>query len=435
MAIAAPLIGTMPLVAVPSLPFLRRVCRCAGAGLVARIVGAAVVVALTGPRLAHAGGAADQSPQPSFSFPEKKPAAVTAYVGDEACTSCHQKEADTYGRTAHARTSSQPSEDSIHGRFSAGANVLRTANPDLLFLMEATGQGLYQKAELRTSTSGILERAERIDVVIGSGRKGQTFLFWDGDRLFQLPVSYWTEMGEWVNSPGYDEGTANFDRPIAPRCLECHASSFESRAPPENLYNKASLVLGISCEKCHGPGGEHVTRYRSKAPPPTPATAAIVNPARLSRERQMDVCTLCHAGIGNARAPALSFVPGGELGRYLDFPKVDPQAHLDVHGSQVQLLERSRCFQSSPAMTCTTCHDVHTPQRDLAAFALRCLTCHQVESCRTFPKLGHGIDRRCVDCHMPLQETAQIVSSANGRSLQPKVRNHQIAIYPDVHLP
>jgi hypothetical protein len=36
---------------------------------------------------------------------------------------------------------------------------------------------------------------------------------------------------------------------------------------------------------------------------------------------------------------------------------------------------------------------------------------------------------------MPLQETAQIISSVNGRSLQPKVRNHQIAIYPDVRLP
>ena len=32
---------------------------------------------------------------------------------------------------------------------------------------------------------------------------------------------------------------------------------------------------------------------------------------------------------------------------------------------------------------------------------------------------------------MPLQETAQIVSAVNGRSLQPKVRNHQIAIYPE----
>jgi hypothetical protein len=27
-------------------------------------------------------------------------------------------------------------------------------------------------------------------------------LFWKNDQLFQLPVSYWNELG-WINSPGY----------------------------------------------------------------------------------------------------------------------------------------------------------------------------------------------------------------------------------------
>jgi hypothetical protein len=40
-----------------------------------------------------------------------------------------------------------------------------------------------------------------------------------------------------------------------------------------------------------------------------------------------------------------------------------------------------------------------------------------------------------VICHMPLQQTDQIISSVSGEQLQPKVRNHQIGIYPDVHLP
>jgi hypothetical protein len=86
-------------------------------------------------------------------------------------------------------------------------------------------------------------------------------------------------------------------------------------------------------------------------------------------------------------------------------------------------------------MTCTTCHDVHAPQRDVAAFASKCLACHKVESCGVFAKRGHEIDRQCVVCHMPLQETALIISKVNGKKVQPKVRNHQIAIYPDVKLP
>lgn len=389
---------------------------------------------LAGIRPASAQDAADKSPQLSFSFPETKPAA--AYVGDEACNSCHEKNAVPYHKTAHARTSSLPSHDSIHGSFNPGSNILRTANPDLTWVMEANDKGFFQTGVLRNAPPAMNHRTERIDVVIGSGRKGQTYLYWNEDALFLLPVSFFQETGEWVNSPGFASGTANFYRPVLARCLECHASSFESRSPLKNFYNKSSLVLGITCEKCHGPGGEHVARYQSASPPTSLAESAIVNPARLPRDRQMDVCALCHAGIGKALTPPLSFVPGDVLERHLEFPKPDPKAHLDVHGSQTEMLELSRCFQSSPSMTCTTCHNVHTPQRELVEFAARCLTCHKVEDCRKFPQLGHGIDGQCIACHMPLQSSAQIIiSSGNGRTMLDKVRNHQIGIYPDDQRP
>jgi hypothetical protein len=359
---------------------------------------------------------------------------TAAYVGDQACYTCHQEKSDSYRQTAHALTSRPGSAQSIAGKFDVGANVLRTRNPDLLFMLEARTTGHFQKGVIRTP-SQILERAERIDIVIGSGRKGQSYLFWDGDALCQLPVSYWTEMDEWVNSPGYIDGKADFERPIAPRCLECHTSSFEVRALP-NFYAKSSLQLGISCEKCHGPAGEHVQRYTSNSPPARVAASAIVNPAKLPRSRQMDVCALCHAGIGHSRAPALSFVPGKALNQYLETPKPKRSAQVDVHGSQVQLLEQSRCFQSSPSLSCATCHDVHTPERDVSSFVSDCLKCHQVEKCGAFPRLAHAIDEQCITCHMPLQETEQIIiSGKDGRSLQPKVRNHKIGIYPEIELP
>jgi len=44
---------------------------------------------------------------------------------------------------------------------------------------------------------------ERIDVVIGSGVRGQSYLYWHGDQLYELPVSYWSDGGRWINSPGY----------------------------------------------------------------------------------------------------------------------------------------------------------------------------------------------------------------------------------------
>ena len=375
-----------------------------------------------------------QPPALSFSLAPPKQKGGT-YVGDETCAGCHQDKAISYHKTAHAITSSHPSQSSIGGSFDSGLNILRTVNPDLYFEMEANEKGFFQTAKARLPDSRTLFRTERIDVVIGSGRKGQTYLFWDGDQLFELPVSYWTEGRKWVNSPSYPDGTASFERPVHPRCLECHVSNFASQAPPVNSFNKPSLVLGLACEKCHGPGSEHVARFRSNPlPSPSPASG-IINPAKLSRERQIEVCKLCHAGIGTSLTPPLTFVPGASLAKHLVFEKAKPGARIDAHSGQIQLLERSKCYQSSPTMTCATCHDVHQPQRDLAAFATKCLTCHQVESCRNFPVLGHKIDRQCITCHMPAETTDQIISSANGLSMQPKVRNHQIGIYPDAVIP
>src|ERR1700678_1147277 len=292
------------------------------------------------------------------------------YVGDKACGSCHQEKVNAFHQTAHYLTSRVPNGDSILGKFAPGANTLKTSNPDLFFRMDEKEDGFFQTAGQGIAPY-ITERTEKIALVVGSGGKGQTYLFWTGDQLFQLPVSYWTELG-WVNSPGYRDGIVNFDRPIIPRCLECHATYFQSIPPPPNRYSKAGFVLGITCEKCHGPGREHVQRESSKVS--GSADSAILNPAKFSRDRQIDLCSWCHAGLGVALAGSFSYRPGEPIDQSIELPQPDPSAKVDVHGSQVELLEKSRCFQSS-AMACLTCHDVHTVQHDLSMFSQRCLSC------------------------------------------------------------
>jgi hypothetical protein len=356
------------------------------------------------------------------------PSAVrSGHVGDAACAACHQEEVDAFLRTAHHHTSQTADRNSIAGKFNDGENVLKTANPELFFRMETNDLGFFQ-----TAVSGIppdtTSRSERFDLVIGSGGKGQTYLYWKGDQLFQLPVTYWTELGQWVNSPGYRDGVADFSRRVPPRCLDCHASYFESLAPPLNRYRNTGFTLGISCEKCHGPGQEHIARQTSKTL--SSSGQLIVNPAKLSRDRQIDLCALCHAGIGELRAPPFSYIPGEALDEYLELPHLDPSANIDVHGSQVELLKKSRCYQSAASMTCSTCHNVHVAQHDLTAFSERCLSCHKVESCGLYPKLGRETARNCIDCHMPNQQTNLIVSDSNGRKVKPQVRNHWIKVYP-----
>lgn len=351
------------------------------------------------------------------------------YIGDEACRACHQQETNTYFGTAHHLTSQMPNDHSILGKFSAGENILKTSNPALQYEMTENKEGHFETAVGELGPFQKVTRTERIDIVIGSGRKGQTYLFSRGNRLFELPVSYWTQLDSWIISPGYGDDAPDFHRGVLPRCLECHVGRFEALPDSDNSYNPGSLVLGITCERCHGPGRDHVLLRRSKTGTLRKAQDPIVNPASLPRDRQIDICGSCHSGQGHPLAPALSFTPGKVLRDYVRIPD-QPNVSIDVHDNQTRLLARSRCFQGS-TMTCATCHDVHRRQRDAASFSPHCLTCHKDKDCGKFKELGTRITSDCVDCHMPLQESNVIVSGTNGREVKARVRNHEIGVYPE----
>ncbi len=356
------------------------------------------------------------------------PPLAAAYASDAACLTCHAAIAATYAHTAHHLTSQQPTRASVLGNFAAGANVMATANPRLVFEMNAGSGGAFTETAKYFQASGEVQRmTEPIDLVVGSGRKGQTYLWWGADQLFELPVSYWTAARSWINSPGYRDGTAHFDRPIVPQCLECHATYFAPAPPPDNRYDPASLVLGIGCERCHGPGAEHVRREHA-TPKPDAANDAIVHLATLPRERQIDICAQCHSGPGRELAAPLSFQPGDVLASYLQSQPIVPGAPLDVHTNQVGLLRESKCFRAS-AMTCATCHNVHTTQRDPASFAPRCLSCHTERQCGEFKVMHAAIRTRCVSCHMPLQQSQTLFSDNTGERLAPEIRTHLIAVY------
>ncbi len=159
-------------------------------------------------------------------------------------------------------------------------------------------------------------------------------------------------------------------------------------------------------------GSEHVARFRSATPPKARAEFAIVSPAKLSAGRASSTSapSATTEPPRRWRRPCRLAVLGDDL-KAGTRPSGRPAAtaHVDVHARQVPLLESSRCFRSTTTMTCSTCHDVHAPQRDAASFSARCLTCHQVEGCRLFPgsegmRSGHGLHRLP---HAPLQETGK----------------------------
>jgi hypothetical protein len=361
----------------------------------------------------------------------------TNYVGDVACVSCHKKQGLSYLHTSHYLTSQPANKESVLGSFQEGSNVLAivdpttTAEPVLYFKMEAKDGGYYETAVTGWGKQ-VQTRTEPIDIVTGSGVRGATYLYWQGNRLYELPVSYWTDGRQWINSPGYENGSVDFLRPVNPGCLECHATYIRplSQDPATNRYDRNSLVTGISCERCHGPGAEHVTRQKAGSVSASTGQA-ILNPAKFSRDRQVDLCALCHNGIQReAIAPAFSYMPGKPLSDYFRLLKADSAEHPDVHGNQVGLLQRSRCYLSSPNMTCSTCHDVHAKEQPAAAYSAKCLTCHQWQSCGVSKTMGHSIANNCIDCHMPVEPTSVIVSETADKVVRATMRNHWIKVYP-----
>jgi hypothetical protein len=361
------------------------------------------------------GGAA---PQVATGDPGREPA---------ACRTCHQKISDTYLRTAHAQTSAEARARTIKGDFSEGHNRLRTKVAGTFFEMVERDGRFYQVA-FESGRMGT--RSEPFDLVVGSGRKGQSYLYWKDGRLFQLPVSYLVGPQTWINSPGYPDGVVDFERPIHPRCLECHATSFRAEPGPGGWRFSSAYQLGLTCEKCHGAGDQHAAYHASN--PGDSGGKHIFNPARVARSVRLDGCGLCHSGGRELLGPPFSYRPGARLDEYLLPHSPQDTSVPDVHGNQVGLLQRSKCFRSSPDMSCSTCHDVHQTRRDLSQLAQKCLGCHQTSQHKMAARIGPRLVSACVDCHMPNQRSGALAITQPTGESGVQYRSHAIGIYPEV---
>ncbi|MEE2872766.1 MAG: multiheme c-type cytochrome [Candidatus Latescibacterota bacterium] len=367
-----------------------------------------------------------QSPQ------AKEPIFVgDSYIGPAACQGCHPDKYEGFIQTAHHITSRLADAHSIAGDFTEQAAFMWTRNDDLWFEMSARADGFYQTANIMGKDNKLHEHSERMEIVTGSGKIGQTYLYWKGNRLYQLPISYWTASGKWINSPGFPDGQAVFDRPVGPRCMECHATHFETESYERNVYGQEEFMLGISCERCHGPGAEHA-QFQVDAPDGAGAPH-ITHPGNLSRQRSIEICAQCHSGAGIKHGRPFTYRPGLPLAKYIEPEPHDTQNRIGVHSNnQVARLSLSACFQQSDDLACASCHNPHAPERgDRTLFSSRCLDCHSTEACGMQSVLGHAIVDNCIDCHMPgRQDKKTGVQSARGMDF-PVMPEHLIGIYPD----
>lgn len=350
------------------------------------------------------------------------------YVGPDACAECHSSYYKSCLETAHFRTASFGVADSP-----LGGDVppqIESGDPSLWYRIDRREEQLLQSVVVEEDGQRFV-RSFPVSIVTGSGRHGQTYLSWHEDSLFQLPVSYIGPGESFMHSPGFKPGVANFARPVSARCLECHATWFAQISGTINRFSAGDAIAGVTCEVCHGPGKEHVTFHRAQ--PDETEARHIVNPHTLSRERLIDLCSLCHGGAGDRLRSPFSFRPGDRLAEHLKLAD-DAGEHspMGVHAAnQSARLARSKCFQMTQ-MSCTDCHDVHSPGGTPASFARNCLSCHKSEQCSEVAKQGEAFAERCVDCHMPLRGDNEIRFHTETGDFVPAVRDHFISIWPDV---
>jgi hypothetical protein len=329
----------------------------------------------------------------------------TAYVGDQACSTCHASEAATYQRHAmstsfHAWTPAVRAETLL-------TKPLYNRASGFHYSVVEDGGRLYQVEQVIGATGKRLhELRKRIDYVMGSGSVARTYFTEENGRLFQLPLTWYASHG-WDFSPGYELNNARFDRLIPNRCLACHASYPETIPHLEGKY--AKVRPGIGCERCHGPGALHVAE-RQKGAADTTGDNTIVNSARLPLERRLDVCEQCHVHTAvtvlREGQTAFDFVPSQTLSDHAAFFKVAGSIDIVSHADR---LRQSACFlatrRTARPLECATCHNPHAavPERETRNQA--CLGCHAPDSLQhqvaASSRPAHTADADCVTCHMP----------------------------------
>jgi hypothetical protein len=249
-----------------------------------------------------------------------------------------------------------------------------------------------------------IQGSRRLGYYIGSGAVGRSYAYLLNGYLFQSPVAYYSAATRWDMSPGYaSERRMVLSRPVETRCLECHASRLQPIAGTQNGYEKEPFLEGgIGCERCHGPGRQHVAN-NGRTP--------MVNPAKLPTVRRDSVCARCHltGAVRIARENATPFEPGAHLADSVSVFVWEGQEQGRTKATgHFEQLWRSGCKQrSGDRLWCGSCHDPHSvpaAAQRVSYFRARCRTCHDDTACKLQVRARATNGNDCVACHMPRTE-------------------------------
>jgi tetratricopeptide (TPR) repeat protein len=365
----------------------------------------------------------------------------TTYVGIQTCRQCHQGVYETFIETGMGKSIDHASHLKSSAKFDKHALIYDRFR-NFRYQPFWQNDSLYVKEFRLEGRDTIYQRTEKISYIVGSGQHTNSHIMETNGYAYQVPATFYTQKGTWDLPPGFENGfNSRFSRKIELECMSCHNGYPKIVMGSENKYD--FIPNGIDCERCHGPGSEHVRQKQlgnlidtSKA-----IDYSIVNPAKLPVALQLDICQRCHIqgnAVLNEGKTFFDFRPAMQLSEvmnvFMPVFKGDEDSH--IMASHVERLKMSKCFINTvakaqqdsknklkpykDAMTCVTCHNPHVSVKvtNSDVFNNACRNCHNVNStsniqhstllCSESIEKRKAINDNCVTCHMPKNGTIDI---------------------------
>jgi len=338
------------------------------------------------------------------------------YVGMETCKGCHQDVYNTFMQTGMGKSWGLATQQKSAARFGAHEVVYDSLN-DLYYHPYWSKETLYIQEYRLQGTDTVHNRIEKVSYIVGSGQHTNSHIINTNGYLFQAPITFYTQKQIWGLAPGFEKGSnSKFNRIIGQECMTCHNHLPETDGRADNHFT--TIKQGIECERCHGPGSLHVAEKQAGKliDIKTATDYTIVNPRKLSRDLQVDLCQRCHLqGITVLKdgKKFSDFRPGMRLTEIMHtfIPRYTDSTTHFIMASHADRMKMSKCFKKSE-MTCLSCHNPHvsvtvTPKE---VFNEKCNSCHTSKTtiCNAPMEARNKVQNNCVQCHLPLSGSIDI---------------------------
>ena len=327
------------------------------------------------------------------------------YVGMNECKACHYEIYNSYIQTGMGKSFS--SAIKTKSSLPESPEIIYDSIKDLSYMPLWINDSLWIREFRMLYNDTVHKIDKKVDYIIGSGHHTNSHLFKINGYLHQLPYTYYVQDSISDLPPGYEDGNnTRFAREINMECISCHNAYPQHVEGSNNKYD--FIPQGIDCERCHGPGEIHVALKSQGILVDTSKYIdySIVNPSKLDRDLQFDVCQRCHlqgTAILHQNSSFTDFKPGMHLNHFIDvyLPRYKDDNSF-IMASHVERLKQSSCYINSE-MTCVSCHNPHQSVKSLGKnyFDKKCMDCHDV--CEEKENTSD-----CSSCHMPMSSSSDI---------------------------